>query len=166
MSGAAKKQAPRLARPAARYWKGKAPKGVVEVDSDSDEDENADEPQLEEEGDVLIGGEGIEIGGESDEDHELPTHAPNLKPVKAMNIALKDVNISTDGRVVVSGRDESGKTEMEEDEGMFSPLCNLLVCSIAHEGLKGPQKKNPTIKQARAPNLMKRYGTVFSYNSF
>ncbi|KAH8834884.1 splicing factor, Prp19-binding domain-containing protein [Flagelloscypha sp. PMI_526] len=117
MSGAAKKQAPRLARPAARYWKGKAPKGVVEVDSDSDEDENAEEQQLEEEGDVLIGGEGIEIGGESDEDNELPTHAPNVKPVKAMNIALKDVNISTDGRVVVSGRDESGKTEMEEDEG-------------------------------------------------
>ena len=37
---APKKQAPRLARPAIRYWKGKAPKGAADVnESDSEAEE-------------------------------------------------------------------------------------------------------------------------------
>ncbi|KAJ4499345.1 splicing factor, Prp19-binding domain-containing protein [Lentinula lateritia] len=35
---------------------------------------------------------------------------------KSMNIALRDVDISTDGKVIVAGREESGKTVLEEDE--------------------------------------------------
>ncbi|KAK0232813.1 splicing factor, Prp19-binding domain-containing protein [Armillaria fumosa] len=107
---APRKQAPRLARPAARYWKGKAPKGVAEVDSDSEEEA----PEVEEEGDVLIGGE-QDIVQEDDED--LPT-AQNVSraKIKSMNVSLKDVNISKDGKVIVAGRDESGRTALEDEE--------------------------------------------------
>ncbi|KAK0464173.1 splicing factor, Prp19-binding domain-containing protein [Armillaria novae-zelandiae] len=107
---APRKQAPRLARPAARYWKGKAPKGVAEVDSDSEEEA----PDVEEEGDVLIGGE-QDIVQEDDED--LPT-AQNVSraKIKSMNVSLKDVNISKDGKVIVAGRDESGRTALEDEE--------------------------------------------------
>ena len=53
MSG--RKQAPRPARPAARYWKGKAPKGIKEADSESDEEDTRE--QLDNGGDVPLGGE-------------------------------------------------------------------------------------------------------------
>lgn len=102
---AARKQAPRLARPAARYWKGKAPKGVVDVDSDSDAEE-AGSPQ--EEGDIQIGG-----------DQEIIDEDVKPRPTaKGMNVSLRDVNISKDGKVIVGGREESGRTAME-DEGSF-----------------------------------------------
>ncbi|KAK7468473.1 hypothetical protein VKT23_002982 [Stygiomarasmius scandens] len=114
MSSAPRKQAPRLARPAARYWKGKAPKGVNVEESDSEEDEA---PEVQQEGDVLIGGE-QDIVAEEDEDDqgEMPTHAERSKTTKSMNIALRDVNISKDGKVIVAGRVESGRTALEEDE--------------------------------------------------
>jgi len=112
MSSATRKPAPRLARPAARYWKGKAPKGAGEVPSDSDEEEELQQP--EEEGDIQIGDQDFE--GEEDEE-EPPLHAV-AKPVvtKSINVALRDVNISKDGKVIVAGREESGRTELE---GMF-----------------------------------------------
>ena len=50
MSSSTRKQAPRLAKPAIRYWKGKAPKGLIEVNSDSD----VEEPSNFEEGDIPI----------------------------------------------------------------------------------------------------------------
>lgn len=83
---ASRKQAPRLARPAARYWKGKAPKGVAEVDSDSDAEVEEEEEEVEE-GDVLI--RDVEA---DDDDNEAP---------KAMNFALKvkDIDISRDAIV-------------------------------------------------------------------
>ena len=109
MSSAARKPAPRLARPAARYWKGKAPKGAGEVPSDSDGEEELQQP--EEEGDIQIGDQ--DYGEEEDED-EPPTRAAAKPAVtKSINVALKDVNISRDGRVVVAGREESGRTELE-----------------------------------------------------
>ncbi|KAJ7596838.1 splicing factor, Prp19-binding domain-containing protein, partial [Mycena floridula] len=105
-----KKQAPRLARPAARYWKGKAPKGVVEADSDSDvEEEGVDE---EAEGDVPVGGDQDIV----DEDEDIPLRQEPSRVSKAMNIALKDVNISRDGKVTVAGREESGRTAAEDEE--------------------------------------------------
>ena len=118
MSSALRKPAPRLARPAARYWKGKAPKGVGEVLSDSDEDEELQQP--EEEGDIQIGDQ--DFGQEEDED-EPPIRAAT-KPVvtKSINVALKDVNISKDGKVIVAGREESGRTELE---GAYS--CYLIA---------------------------------------
>ena len=50
-----RKQAPRLARPVTRYWKGKAPKRVPEVDADS-EGEGIQQP-LGEDSDVPIVGD-------------------------------------------------------------------------------------------------------------
>jgi len=115
MSAAPRKPAPRLARPAARYWKGKAPKGG-EVPSDSDEEEEPQQP--EEEGDIQIGDQ--DFGEEEDEDG--PPIRAIAKPVvtKAINVALKDVNISKDGKVIVAGREESSEEEEEspsEEEG-------------------------------------------------
>ncbi|KAF9456812.1 splicing factor, Prp19-binding domain-containing protein [Collybia nuda] len=105
-----RKPAPRIARPAARYWQGKAPKGVVDVDSDSD----AEEAQvMEEEGDVPIGGD-QDIVDENEEEMRLRTDAPKSR--KLMNVTLKDVNISKDGKVIVAGREESGRTLEEENE--------------------------------------------------
>lgn len=105
LMSAARKQAPRLARPAARYWKGKAPKGVTDVSSDSDEEEA---PDVEEDGDVLI-------SGDQDIVEEANENVPVQKHAKAMNVSLKDVSISKDGKVTVAGRGESGRTAMEED---------------------------------------------------
>ena len=107
MSSAPRKPAPRLARPAARYWKGKAPKGADEILSDSDEEEELQQP--EEEGDVLIGDQ--DFG----EDEEQPPIRAVAKPTtaKLINVTLKDVNISKDGKVIVAGRQESGRTELE-----------------------------------------------------
>ncbi|KAF5311837.1 hypothetical protein D9619_003078 [Psilocybe cf. subviscida] len=101
-----KKQAPRLARPAVRYWKGKAPKGIAEAESDSDAEEE-EQPYLDE-GDVPMDEEevdGLEIRQQS------KAAAP-----KALNIALRDVEVSKEGKVIVAGREESGRTLEEEDE--------------------------------------------------
>ena len=113
MSTAPRKQVPRLARPAARYWKGKAPKGIVDAPSDSDEE---DEPEVEEEGDVLIGG--IQDIVEED-DEGVPILKDPAKAVKSMNVSLRDVNISKDGRVTVAGREESGRTALEDKGNLF-----------------------------------------------
>jgi hypothetical protein len=106
-----RKQAPRLARPAARYWTGKAPKGVA-IDSDSDAE---DQISQEEDGDVPISGEQNLV--EEDEDDTTSAHmvVTAAKSVKSMSVSLKDVSISKDGKVIVAGREESGRTVMEED---------------------------------------------------
>ncbi|KAF8887758.1 splicing factor, Prp19-binding domain-containing protein [Infundibulicybe gibba] len=113
----ARKDAPRLPRPAARYWKGKAPKGAAATaDSDSDV---SDAPVGEEEGDVDIGGEqDIDAGGDEEDEDEgeggMLMREVKAGEVRTMNVALKDVNISKDGKVVVAGREESGRTEVED----------------------------------------------------
>ncbi|KAF8973825.1 splicing factor, Prp19-binding domain-containing protein [Flammula alnicola] len=107
---ATRKQAPRLARPAVRYWKGKAPKGAAEVESDSEAEEA---PSHLEEGDVPL------------DDHEYDEEEYDELPIKqeretaapkAINIALKDVSVSKEGKVIVAGREESGRTALEEEE--------------------------------------------------
>ena len=120
MSSAPRKPAPRLARPAARYWKGKAPKGADDILSDSDEEEEIQQP--EEEGDILIGDQDF---GEGEDEEEPPIRAVT-KPTttKAINVSLKDVNISKDGKVIVAGREESGRTELEG--GFWLSLCTAL----------------------------------------
>lgn len=105
MSNVQRKQAPRPARPAARYWKGKAPKGVEEVHSDSDlDDENVHEEP---------------VVRDDEEIEEFGVKQEREKP-RGMNIALKDVSVSKEGKVIVAGREESGRTVMEADEGMLS----------------------------------------------
>lgn len=123
MSSAPRKPAPRLARPAARYWKGKAPKGVDEIPSDSDEEEELQQP--EEEGDIQVGDQDFE----EEEDEDEPPIRAVAKPVvtKSINVALKDVNISKDGRVIVAGKEESGKTELEGAH--FYHLVVLVRCT-------------------------------------
>ncbi|KAK1224699.1 hypothetical protein PQX77_012372 [Marasmius sp. AFHP31] len=115
MSGTTRKQAPRLARPAAIYRPGRAPKGAeAVVDSDSDEEEAQ---EVEEEGDVLIGGDQDIVQEDAEEEEEtMPMRKAPVAKLKAMNVALKDVNISKEGKVIVAGKDESGKTAAEEEE--------------------------------------------------
>lgn len=91
MSSAPRKPAPRLARPAARYWKGKAPKGAGEAPSDSDEEEFQ---QQEGEGDIQIGDQDF---GEEDED-ELAIR-PVTKPATVKPAFL--------AKVIVGRREES-----------------------------------------------------------
>ncbi|KAH9855748.1 splicing factor, Prp19-binding domain-containing protein [Lenzites betulinus] len=118
MSSAARKPAARLPRPAARYWKGKAPKGADAAESDSDYDE-AEEQEPQEEGDELIRGVGDEGDEEEeDEDFAVRKEAVGRQARGAINVALRDVNISKEGKVIVAGKEESGKTaaELEEEE--------------------------------------------------
>lgn len=99
-----RKTAPRQAKPIARYWKGKAPKGAGELPSDSEEEEDEEQQQLEE-GDEAI--EDIEEDG-------LEVRQQEKKAVgRGINVALRDVNISKDGKVIVAGREEVGRTEAE-----------------------------------------------------
>lgn len=108
-----RKHAVKPTRAAGRYWKGKAPKGAVDIPSDSDEEEQQ-QLELQEEGDVLIAGD-QDIIDEEEEDEEgtLPVKA-GQRVVKTMNLSLKDVNISKEGKVIVAGREESGRTKLEE----------------------------------------------------
>ncbi|KAJ7480103.1 microfibrillar-associated protein MFAP1, Zn finger, CCHC type protein [Mycena galericulata] len=110
----ARKQAPRLARPAVRYWKGKAPKGVADADSDSDQEEEAG--SVGEGDDVDIGGDQDIIPEDDEEAEGLKPLPPVQKPAKIMNVALRDVNISKDGKVIIAGREESGRTAVENEE--------------------------------------------------
>ncbi|KAL6305693.1 splicing factor, Prp19-binding domain-containing protein [Sparassis latifolia] len=111
MSTATRKPAPRLPRPAARYWKGKAPKGVDEAASESEsEEEGAEAPQ--EEGDILI----ADVGGDDEEEHGLELGGAKVVERRAINVALRDVNISEEGRVTVAGKAEVGRTEVEVEE--------------------------------------------------
>ncbi|SRR6266545_1987710 len=105
MSGTQRKQAPRPARPAARYWKGKAPKGVAELHSDSDAESEGLHEEDGERTDEQAEEEIEEFGIKSERDVAKP---------KGMNIALKDVSVSKEGKVIVAGREESGRTAMEE----------------------------------------------------
>jgi microfibrillar-associated protein 1 len=105
MSSSVRKAAPRPAKPVAVYRRGRAPKGVAEVASESDSDEEAQE-QVGEEGDVPINDE------EDEDDGGLNVQSQLQLQAKSMNIALKDVDIK-DGKVIVAGREESGRTVME-----------------------------------------------------
>lgn len=110
MSGVVRKQAPRPARPAGRYWKGKAPKGAAELPSSDDEDVEEQDVQEEEE-DVPMSGEQF-LGRDVDDEGAIATR----KPVGKMSVALRDVNISKEGKVLLGGREEVMKTEEEEEE--------------------------------------------------
>ncbi|THH33224.1 hypothetical protein EUX98_g991 [Antrodiella citrinella] len=112
MSSAPRKQAARLPRPAARYWKGKVPKGADALASDSDESDDEQQVQEGEEGDVMI-------GGDEDEEDEEELEVREVQKVgakKGMNVSLKDVSVSKEGRVTVAGKDEVGRTLAEQEE--------------------------------------------------
>jgi microfibrillar-associated protein 1 len=122
MATTVRKQAPRLARPAGRYWKGKAPKGAADLPSDESDEEKEEVPQ--EEGDVAFAGEQefsrAEYDDEEEEEAEEEKGNRGRRTGK-MSVALKNVNISKEGKVIVAGRQEVDRTEVE---GMF---CNLII---------------------------------------
>jgi microfibrillar-associated protein 1 len=111
MSTQPRKPAPRLARPAQRYWKGKAPKGVVEAASES-ESEEGDEREEQIPGDVPFDGD-----EEDDDEVGVPKELKGAG-TKSMNVALRDVKLEG-GKVIVGGRMESGRTEMEDGRLSF-----------------------------------------------
>jgi microfibrillar-associated protein 1 len=124
---APRKPAPRLARPAAVYRRGQAPKGVTAADlSDSDEDEEAQgEEQNEDIADMpLRAVQGAEDSDEEDEDESdggRGATATNAGLGK-MNVKLRDVDIK-EGKVIVAGREESGRTALEGVYLLLRPVC-------------------------------------------
>ena len=109
MQATRKAPAPRQARPAQRYFRGKAPKGTEAVESESDSDAEEELEQQYDAGNVPIGGD-VEQDIEGDDEPVAAKAQP--PPAKGMNVSLKNVNISN-GKVIVDGRAESGRTEME-----------------------------------------------------
>lgn len=107
MQTARKPAAPRPARAAGRYWKGKAPKGAEAAAlSDSDSDaapDNVGEDQEE------IGEEEFELAGQDEEEK------PSIKKGMAkMSVALRDVEVK-DGKVYVGGEvEEEGMRESSD----------------------------------------------------
>ncbi|KAI6134189.1 microfibrillar-associated protein MFAP1, Zn finger, CCHC type protein [Pisolithus croceorrhizus] len=131
-----RKHAKGPAKPAGRYWKGRAPKGA-EFASESDEEE--EQQTLEQ--DVPVAGE-HELQKDAEEDSEqdsFPTKTSVLKSAK-INVALKDVQISQDGKVIVADRVESGRTLKEG--GFLSPVFDISKKSPKRKVLKKKRKKN------------------------
>lgn len=100
-----RKPAPRLAVPAQRYFKGKAPvKGADPLASDSDAEETV-EPQNGED-------EAIEAFGEQDEVTSKPSNV-NRQPVKAersVKVELRDVKVSAEGKIIGAAPVVSGSS--------------------------------------------------------
>lgn len=113
-----RKAAPRLAKPAARYWRGKAPKGVADVDSESgsEEEDVSDAPPQ----DVPLTGD---IGSSDEEDGAgLDIKAVPKESGRGIHVKLKDVNISEAGKVIVGGKEESGRTILEQGSCLLGSI--------------------------------------------
>lgn len=109
MSTAKRPTAPRQAKPAQRYFRGKAPVNAGGPNPDSDEnsdEEEGNEPM------ELDAGEGAEDDEEDDGGVVIQQRPKQMGVGKSMNVTLRDVNI-TEGKVIVAGREEVGRTEME-----------------------------------------------------
>ncbi|KAF8525228.1 microfibrillar-associated protein MFAP1, Zn finger, CCHC type protein [Hysterangium stoloniferum] len=141
MQPAKKKDAPRLARPLVRYWKGKAPKGIAEMqDSDSDYDETAQETEPGDEPIADLEGDGDEV---EDTEEGIPIQTATMR--KTMNVALKNVNISKEGKVIVAGKEESGRTLQER--GAF-PSNRLQWLIKKHIYIEGAEEENEEEEEA------------------
>ena len=127
MSSAPRKPAPRLPKPAARYRKGQAPKGYDAAAAESDSDEVEEQQEEQDEGDVLI----RDVGEEDEEDEDGLTvrrDAVGKQAKGAISVSLRDVNISKEGKVIVGGKEESGRTTAEQEEGMlYTSVVKLCV---------------------------------------
>jgi microfibrillar-associated protein 1 len=113
MSTTTRKQAPRPAKPTGRYWKGKAPKGAAELSSSDSEDGDDERQAPEEEGDVAFAGEQDFLRAASHEDEE-GNQGYKVQKTGKMSLALKNVNISKEGKVTISGKEDLGGPEMQE----------------------------------------------------
>lgn len=103
-----KKPAPRLARPAHRYYKGKAPKDAGDALS-SDEEEPERDLQVE------ADEEAIGSFGDDDAENFIAPKSAIEKNLKPLRVALGNVEVK-DGRVIVDGQLESGRTLVEQGE--------------------------------------------------
>lgn len=79
------------------------------MQSDSEDDDQDDEQEIAE--DVPLGGDDDDI-----EEDGLKVQNAVVKETGKMNVALRNVNISG-GKVIIDGRAESGRTEMEGKHG-------------------------------------------------
>lgn len=125
MSNNTRRAAPRPAKPVGRYWKGKAPQGITTALSDSEEEDAQEALRLPEEGDVPLGEAELDTKSEGDEEDEPAglSLRPKVEATKTMNIALRNVDISEEGKVIVAGREESGRTVLEgEIQKMYSTV--------------------------------------------
>lgn len=107
-----RKPAPRIAKPAYRYRPGKAPKGyedAVEEDSDEGEEVEGAEGEDEEGAEERLS----EVEDEEDDGGMAIKTAPVAKQAKGMSLNLKQVDISKDGKVIIGGKEETGRTAME-----------------------------------------------------
>jgi microfibrillar-associated protein 1 len=109
MSSSTRKQAPRLAKPAVRYWKGKAPKGLTEVDSDLEDDSVSQ---------VTVAGR--EESGQTLEEEEDVSQSSEYEPdsYEKPQVEFRPVFIpvTLPGREEsLAGREESSQT-LKEDE--------------------------------------------------
>lgn len=138
------KAAARLARPAKRYRRGKLPEGVKQpADSDDDDDEPQDEDA--EPADVPIGGSGDE---EEDEDLPLPQQ-PAVRVQKKMNLTLRDVDISRDGKVVIAGKHEVGRTGLEAGTSLTEAAVRVDVLIGEESEEESEEEEKPGVAEAR-----------------
>ncbi|KAG8824944.1 hypothetical protein FRC19_000773 [Serendipita sp. 401] len=112
-------QAPRLARPAQRHFAKKAPRNARDVDDESTDEEQEhqqqqfqDQQQQQEDESVAVGEYGE---GEEEEGMVLAGKKAGKEKAKAkgVRVALGNVQIK-DGRVLVNGLEESGRTLVEQ----------------------------------------------------
>jgi microfibrillar-associated protein 1 len=124
MATTVRKQAPRLAQPIGRYWKGKAPKGAADLPSDESDEEKEEVPQ--EEGDVAFAGEQEFLRTENDDEEKEEEEEEGRKGHRTgkMSVALKNVNISKEGKVIVAGKQEVGRTEAEGTICLYPIITN------------------------------------------
>lgn len=111
MSSIARKPAARHAKPAQRHFAKKAPKDARDVDDSSDEEQEQEAVDEENE----IGTFGIE---EDVESFTTMVKAPE-RSSKPLKVALGNVQVE-DGRVIVDGQVESGKTLVEQRIFLFA----------------------------------------------
>jgi microfibrillar-associated protein 1 len=108
MSGVARKPAPRHAKPAQRHFARKAPTGIPDED-DSSEEEQQQQEIVEETHDEEIGA----YGDEADVQTFVTQGKAPERGAKALKVALGNVQVQ-DGRVIIDGQTESGKTLVEQ----------------------------------------------------
>lgn len=150
-----RRPAPRLARPAERYWKGKLPKGVDVAQGESESEEESQERDT----DDLVQDIPLRAVGSNEEEDEISrqeiTSRAKMKQ-KSISVALKDVKVSSEGRVTVAGRSESGRTK---EEGM----CDGRVCfCLTVSCLKSPRwrRKLEVLKRCALIYLLLLWGSA------
>jgi microfibrillar-associated protein 1 len=106
MASIARKPAPRHAKPAQRHFAKKAPRDAHGIDESSEEEQEQE----------IIEEQDLEIGAfENEADAQSFTSPVKIaeRGVKPLKVALGNVQVE-DGRVIVDGQVESGKTIVEQ----------------------------------------------------